>query len=84
MKKTWGRIDSGGSRGLQIRCRVVLPAEVGSIPTRSCHFILKGGGFHDRSDKNTIDPDVIKGWLSQQDESQGPGTSFVSARQDSQ
>lgn len=31
----------GGSLGLQIRSRVVIPAEVGSTPTRFRHFVLK-------------------------------------------
>ena len=77
----WGRMGSGGFHGLQIRRRAVLPAEVGSIPTRSRHINTERGRFHDTADEKKTHSHVIKSWLSQQNESKGPDTSFVSFRQ---
>lgn len=50
----WVRMGSGGSRGLQIHCWVVVPAMVGSIPTRARHFTnlffsyIGGGSMTDK------------------------------------
>ena len=43
--KLWKRMGPGGLLGLQIRSRVVIPAEVGSTPTRFRQFNCETAAF---------------------------------------
>ena len=57
----WEWIGPGGFLGLQIRSRVVKPAEVGSIPTRSRHNLnfAERRWLHDRSSKEKTHSNVL-------------------------